>query len=443
MEYKAKKEDAYYAEGLSRLVRVPTVSNTDDSVFAAFREVLKELFPNVHKTCPPVLVYGNALLYKWKGASDKKPVVLMAHQDVVPPGEESAWKVPAFSGAVTENKVFGRGSSDCKCTLYAEIQAVEELIASGVTPPHDVYLAFSDGEEVSGPGAPQTVAYLKERGIRPYLVLDEGGAIIREVFKGLKTPYSVVGVYEKGYADVKFVAKSAGGHSSMPPKKTPFARLAAFINDVEKHRYFRCHMDKETTEMFRAFAPALPQPLRFIVKNLAYFKPLMIAALTTTAFGRAMLATTLTFTMSGGSDAPNVIPEEAYVIGNMRFSGHQGMEESLKIMRKVAKKYDVEIAEVRDGRDASPVVDIDGEGFRYVTDCIKTLFPQYGVAPSVLMGGTDCRHFQEICDNAMRYCPVMFDAQQFAAMHAANENIDVSSLGNAVSFYKYLILNIK
>jgi len=443
MDYNAKKEDGYYANGLSKLIKVPTVSNSDNANFAKFRDVLAELFPLIHKTCPPVLVYDNALLYKWKGASDAKPVVLMAHQDVVPAGDNATWKYPAYSGKVAENKVFGRGACDCKCTLYSEIQAVEELIAQGVTPPYDVYLAFSDGEEVSGLGAPKTVEYLRERGIKPYIVLDEGGAIIKEVFKGLDKPYCVIGVYEKGYADVKFVAKSKGGHSSMPPKKTPFARLAAFINDIEKHRYFKYHMDKETTEMFRAFAPALPQPLRFIVKHIQYFKPLMIAVLTALPFGRAMLATTLTFTMSKGSDAPNVIPEEAYVTGNMRFSKHQGMEESLAIVKKIAAKYDVLIGEVRDGRDASPAVDINGEGFRYVANCAKTLFPAYGVAPTVLMGGTDCRHFQDISDNAMRFCPIVFDPQQLGAMHASNENIDVSSLKDAVSFYKYLILNQK
>jgi carboxypeptidase PM20D1 len=441
MDYTAKKEDIYYAKGLSRLVQVPTVSGSCDAVFEAFRAVLKEQFPHVFKAFPPVIVHGNTLLFHCKGASDKKPIVLMAHQDVVPSGDNSSWKYPAFSGMVAENKVYGRGTADCKCTLYTEIQAMEELIAEGIPLPHDVYLAFSDGEEVSGPGACKTVEYLRERGVKPYIVLDEGGAIMKEVFKGQKTPCCVIGIYEKGYADVRFAARSAGGHSSMPPRRTPFARLAAFMNDVEKHRYFKYHMDKETMEMFRAFAPALPQPFKRIVEHIRFFKPLMMAVLTATPFGRAILATTVTFTMAKGSDAPNVIPEEAYVIANMRFSRHQGMEESLAIMKRIAEKYDVTIAEVRDGRDASPVVDIDGEGFRYVADCAKKLFPQYGVAPAVLMGGTDCRHFQEICGNAMRFCPMVFDPQQIAAMHASNENIDVIALRDAVSFYKYLVLN--
>lgn len=431
-----------YAEGLSKIIQVKTVSNSGEKVFAEFRKVLEELFPALHNNCSHTTIYGDALLYKWKGKSDKKPIVLMAHQDVVP-AEDGNWKYPPFSGTIADGKIWGRGAMDCKNTLYVSMQAVEELISEGFVPDNDVYIALSDGEEVFGPGAVKTKDYLKKEGVKPFIVLDEGGVILETAMPNMTKPYAMVGILEKGYADVKFIARSKGGHSSSPPKDTPIARLSKFIVDIETHDYFTKKLVPEAQEMLCKMAGGMKGSLKFILSNLNVFKPLITKVLPKTSdFGNALLSTTIVFTMTGAADAPNVIPQEAYAIANLRFAPHQGSEECFKILKAVADKYDLDM-EIITARDASPAVDTKSEGYLYLTECISKCFPDVGIAPYLIMGGTDCRHYQEISDCAMRFTPMKLTNDQIAAMHASNENVNIDTLGDAVNFMKVLITGNK
>ena len=228
-----------YADKLSKMIRCDTTSHageTEIEKYLRFHELLEELFPNVHKTLEKTVIDGN-LLYFWKGKNSDKPIVLMSHQDVVP--AEGTWTHEPFSGDIADGKVWGRGASDTKCSVMAFFQAVEELTAEGYVPEQDVYLASSCTEEWGGDGAPKLVAELKRRGVKPFLVCDEGGGIITEPVGGIKGNYAMVGVFEKGKADVKFTARSDGGHASAPGKNTPIARLAAFVNEVETKNPFR------------------------------------------------------------------------------------------------------------------------------------------------------------------------------------------------------------
>nr|MCR5735375.1 M20/M25/M40 family metallo-hydrolase [Lachnospiraceae bacterium] len=206
-DYTAPKEDERamrYAKLLSRMVKCDTTSHdgmTDTSPFEAFHEVLKELFPRVFSTLEVNVIDGNLLLY-WKGRSQDKPLVLMSHQDVVP--AEGKWDHEPFSGDIEDGKVWGRGSSDTKCSVMGFFQAVEELLESGYTPAQDVYLSSSCTEEWAGDGCPKLVNELKKRGVKPYLVCDEGGGIITEPVGGIHGNFAMIGVFEKGKADVKF-----------------------------------------------------------------------------------------------------------------------------------------------------------------------------------------------------------------------------------------------
>ena len=130
-----------YAEKLSRMVKYDTTSypNTDQrETFLGYHKILEELFPLVHARLDKTEI-GGSLLYHWKGKSDKYPVVLMGHQDVVPVSGE--WTKPPFSGEISEGKVWGRGSVDTKCSCMAFFQAVEELLAEGYEPEQDVWTA--------------------------------------------------------------------------------------------------------------------------------------------------------------------------------------------------------------------------------------------------------------------------------------------------------------
>ncbi len=437
------KELMTYAKGLQRLVQVKTVTNIGDKEFAEFREVLKKEFPLIAQNTECVLVHNNALLYKWKGKSDKKPIVLVGHQDVVP-AEDGEWKFPPYSGEISEGKVWGRGAMDCKGTLYAELQAIEELMEEGLVPEYDVYVASSDCEETFGPGSNKTKEYLRDKGVKPYMVLDEGGSIVKEVFPGLKCPYAVIGIYEKGQANIKFTARGKGGHSSMPPKNNPMARLGKLMAHFDKKNYFERVLSKEAKEMFVSLSENLSQPLKFMLKHVNIFGGLIKFILPRVSpFGQALMATTMIFTQASASNAPNVIPQEASVIANLRISQHQNTMACLEICKKVAKKFDVEAELMPSWNDASPIVDTQSEGFLYLKNCVKEYFPAIGVTPYIIMGGTDCRFYQDICDCAMRFSPIMLDKQQLEAMHASDENVGIEDLAEAVGFYKYVVKNLK
>lgn len=166
---------------LAQMVRIPTVSNYDaekfdETQFEGFREKLRELYPRVHAMCPPVRIAHTGMLFHWKGKSSAAPVVLMAHYDVVPV-DEAGWKHPPFCGEVFDGELWGRGTLDTKITLLGILEAAERLMSEGFVPRNDVYFSFSGDEEVSGPSAPAIVEYLKERGVRPAMVVDEGGAV--------------------------------------------------------------------------------------------------------------------------------------------------------------------------------------------------------------------------------------------------------------------------
>lgn len=440
--YQPKADDPraqVYAEKLSQMVRCETVSDPGDpqlEKFLGFHQLLETLFPLVHGTLEKTEIDGN-LLFRWPGRHQDKPIVLMSHQDVVP--AEGTWTHEPFSGDLADGKVWGRGSADTKASLMAFFQAAEELLAAGFVPEQDVYLASSCTEEFAGDGAPKLVAELKRRNVHPYLVCDEGGAIIADPIGGVKGNYAMVGVFEKGKADVKFTARSGGGHASAPPKKSPIPRLAAFIHQTETHSPFRRKFLPEVSAMFAGLAPYASFGMRLLFGNLWLFGPLMKRVMPlVSAQAGAMLQTTIAFTMQSGSDACNVLPQEATVSANMRFIPHQGMEESLRIITEQAKKYGLE-TQVLSASDYSQPVDIHGPAWKQFTGVIAETFPGLPATPYVMTGATDAHFYQEICENCIRFAPVIFGPEQMKGMHGIDENIGAACLPGAVDFYRNLI----
>ncbi len=433
------------AEKLAALVRVDTTSspldkNAGGERFAAFHRVLEEQFPLAHEALERTVIDGN-LLYLWKSESNSgnknKPIVLMSHQDVVP--AEGEWLHAPFSGDIANGRVWGRGTGDTKASVMAFFEAVEQLLGEGYAPACDVYLASSCTEEWGGDGGPKLVAELKRRGVAPFLVCDEGGGVIAEPIGGVRGNYAMIGVFEKGAANVRFTAKSNGGHASAPGKNTPIARLAAFVHDVERHPPFRKKMPREVAAMFARLAPYAPFGLRLLLGNLWLFGPLVKLALpAVSAQAGAMLKTTIAFTMQSGSDAYNVLPQEAALGANVRFIPHQGEKESLAILARLAKKHGLEM-QTLNSNDYTRPVDIHGEAFRLVERVVAQTFPGLPASPYVMTGATDARFFEEICPSCIRFAPVIYAQEQLKGMHGLNENIEYACLPGAVEFYKNLI----
>ena len=441
-DYAAPEADAramLLAQKLSKMIQYDTTSHAnvhEEEKFLGFHKVLEELFPLVHEKLERTVIDGN-LLYYWKGKSSEKPILLMSHQDVVP--AEGEWLHEPFSGDIADGKVWGRGASDTKCSVMAFFEAVEELLREGYTPDCDVYLASSCTEEWAGDGAPKIVEELKRRGVELFIVCDEGGGIISEPIGGIKGNFAMVGVFEKGKADVKFTARSTGGHASAPAKNTPIARLAAFVNEVEAHTPFKRKFLPEVSAMFARLAPYAPFGLKLVMGNLWLFAPIMKSVLgRISAQAGAMLQTTIAFTMQSGSDAYNVLPQEATLGANMRFIPHQGEKESLEIIKALAAKHGLE-TEIVHSNDYTEPVDINGEAFKLVEKVIGETFPGLPVSPYVMTGATDAQFYQPICPSCIRFAPVIYGPEQMKGMHGLNENIEYNCLPGAVSFYQNLI----
>ncbi|MBQ6274927.1 MAG: M20/M25/M40 family metallo-hydrolase [Oscillospiraceae bacterium] len=428
-----------YAETLSRMVRCETVSRKGEDQrekFLGFHRLLEELFPLVHGKLEKTEIDGN-LLFFWKGKAHDRPLVLMSHQDVVP--AEGEWKHEPFSGDIAEGKVWGRGSADTKCSVMGFFQAVEELLEQGFEPEQDVYLSSSCTEEFGGDGCPKLVEELSRRGVKPFLVCDEGGAIVQEPIGGVKGCYAMIGVLEKGRGALRLTARSGGGHASYPPKNSPIARLGKFVARVEKRDPMRVDFEPEVTAMFKTLAPYGPFYLRLLFGNLWLFKPLLKKLLPKISpQAGALLKTTVAFTMQSGSDAPNVLPQQASLTLDLRYIPHQRLEESNRVIRELAARYDLE-TEVLMANDACEPVRIESPAYALVEKVIGEVFPGLPTCPYVMTGGTDARFYQKICDACIRFSPVIYGPEQMKGMHGVNENIDACSLPGAVDFYKTVI----
>lgn len=430
-----------YAQKLQKMIQVDTVSvrdQPDPDKFRKLHKVMEELFPNVFKSCEKIDLDGN-LLVRWQGKNpDMQPIVLTSHLDVVP--ADGDWTYPPFEGKIVDDKIYGRGVFDVKCGVFSFYQAVEELIKERYVPECDIYLGSSCTEEIGGDGASKICNWFVEKGIRPFLLCDEGGTITDDPFIGVKGSFAAVGIFEKGYGDIKITAKGNGGHSSTPPKNSPIARLAKFEAEIEKKSPFKVEFTPAVDKLLKTMAEYCSNFwIKMILHNLWLFKPLLKKVMPAiSAQAAAMLQTTMCFTMQKGSDGYNVIPQEAYVTANLRFIPFQAMEESLEVVRKIASKYDLEV-ELLKGNNPSSSLDLNGPQYNMAKDVIHKVFPGVEIIPYVVTGGTDSRFYDGKIDASIRFEPVKVSKNQLARMHAIDENLDINTLPLAVQYYKEMI----
>ena len=321
-------------------------------------------------------------------------------------------------------------------------QAAEELIKDGFTPKRDTYFVTTCTEETGGECGNAMSLALKERNMEVYIVLDEGGMILYAPIGGADGTFAMIGVGEKGYMDLKFIAKSNGGHASAPGKNTPLVRLAKFMCEAEKAQCFDVEMSPTIKEMLSRFAPTMSGIMKTACSNTKAFKPVLEKVMPMISpSGAALLRTTLAFTMSKGSDGSNVIPQEAWVIGNMRYSHHQGKKSSVENIVNLAKKYDIETEIIEDGIE-SGITDFNGEQFKFIEKAVQAVFPEYKAVPYIMNGATDSRYFTRVCDNCIRFVPFKIDNQQYGSVHGIDENVSIDTLAPAVDFYKYVIKEV-
>lgn len=428
-----------YEEELSSLIKVKSITDIDQSKIIEIRKLLKKLFPHVYKKCE-YFEYDNAILLIWRGYNKKlKPYLFMNHHDVVSAGSD--WTYPPFEGTITKTRIYGRGTLDTKGGLYCMLKAADELIESGYTPERDIYFESSSTEETSGIGGEYVAKILEKRKIKFDMILDEGGMIVYDPIGGAKGYFAMIGVGEKGCADIKFTVKSNGGHASAPKKNSPLIKLSKFMIEVEKknNKIFRKEMNPAIENMFLGMSKKMSGPLGFICAHPKFFKPLILTIFPIVSpNANAMFRTTLAFTESKGSDATNAIPEEAWIIGNMRFSHHQGRRNSINKVKKIANKYDINV-EILDKGIESRISDYRSNEFKMVTEAVETTFKNVIPLPYIMTGASDSRYYSKLSDNIFKFVPFIIDDQQLESIHGTDENVNISCLAPAIEFYKKLM----
>jgi carboxypeptidase PM20D1 len=432
-------EDHPAVLALQALVRHPTVADrdparTDHAPFTALRATLAEHFPRLHGL-ELTEVEPHALLVRWPGRTAGDPVVLMAHLDVVP--VEDGWTHPPFAAEIHDGAVWGRGTLDDKGSVVGICAAVEELLAEGFVPSRDVWLSFGSTEEVSGTTAVDAVAQLRARGVTPWFVLDEGGAVASGAFPMVTAPLAVVGVTEKGVTSVELVAEGAGGHASTPAANGPTARLARAITALERSP-LPARAPAPTLELLRRLGPQLPAPLRPVLARADRLAPVLTRVLRAAgAEAAAMVRTTAAVTTLSGSPALNVIASSARAGVNLRVMVGDTVDGVLAHVREVVG--DGVRVEVVERNEPSPVSPWDDDAFRLLERITAEEFPDAVPTPYVMMAATDARFFTAISERVYRFTPFRMTKEQRATIHAADERIGVQDLLDGVRWYRRLL----
>lgn len=432
-------------EKLAEAIRVKTVSHMDASMtdwdeFVKFQKLLERLFPGLHKACDRTVIGDYSLVYRWKGAdSGKKPCLVTAHIDVVPveKGTEKDWEHPPFSGEIVDGFVWGRGTLDTKIHLIASLEAAEQLTREGFVPNRDIYFAFGHDEEVGGfAGASNIVAHFQKEGIEFEFMLDEGGCITDGVIEGVGKPIALVGIGEKGFANIKLTFKGEGGHSSTPPAHSALGVAAQAVGRLEKNQC-RLRLIDPIRIFLMKLGPEMGFANRLILANLWLFKPLFLAVFSKNRNGNAMLRTTTAATMAEASQAPNVLPQKASVIVNFRLLPGETGEDLIKHIKDTLKGIETEIDPlILDGPSA--VSSHDSEAFKAIAGITGRLCEDALVVPYIVLASTDARKYEAVCKDVYRFTPYRIDARDMDRIHSTNERISLENVNRCVRFFRLL-----
>ncbi len=426
---------------LQQMIRCRTVSYQDHDLedqeeFEKLRALLPQFYPTVFSTCTVEHVDRTGLLFHWKGKRDDSPSVLMAHYDVVPV-VESEWEKPPFEGVIEDGVLWGRGTLDTKITFCSSLEAAETLMKKGFVPEQDIYLSYAGDEETGGNGAPSIVSLLESRGIKPGMVVDEGGAVVENVFPGVEGKMALIGIGEKGKLELTLRVRGNGGHASAPLPHGPVGYLAKAVVAVEDHP-FPARLSGPVAAMFDTLGRRSSFLYRVIFANLWCFLPVLdMICRKSGGELNAMLRTTCAFTQMQGSAANNVIPPSATVGANLRLIEGDTVASAVEYIRRTVNNADVEVI-AESGDEPSPTSRYDTEGWSRVRKAVEQTWPEAVVSPYLMVQCSDSRHFNRICDNIYKFSAMELTKEERGLIHGNNERIPLEKIGKAVQFYMNL-----
>ncbi len=426
----------------AEMIRCKTVSSVDKSLednseFEKFVKLLPELFPNVFGKCIFEQPSDRSILIKWEGKNHDAPTVLMSHYDVVSVVEEE-WEKPPFEGICEAGVLWGRGTIDTKATLNGALQAAETLIIEGFVPKNDIYFAFAGDEEINGHGARAIVDLFESRGITPGIVVDEGGAVVENVFPGVSAPCALIGIAEKGMANVEYSVKGGGGHASSPAAHTPVGRLSAACVRVENSP-FNFGISKPALALFDTVGRHSTFVYRMIFANLWLFSP-VLNLITKKSGGElnALVRTTTAFTQMEGSKGMNVIPPKARMVSNHRIKEGETPESVVERITKIVNDDNINVRLI-EGMPPSVISDTNCEGWERLKSAVGDTWQDAIVSPYLMLACSDSRHWGKISDKVYRFSAMALSKEERATIHGNNEKIPFATITKTVEFYIRLI----
>jgi len=430
------------AECLKELVTCKTISYFDSSLeddkeFKKLIKKLPKLYPNVFKNATFIEFPDRAILLHLKGKNDGDPAVFMSHYDVVPVLEEG-WEKPPFEGIIEDGVLWGRGTLDTKVTMNGALFAADHLLENGFVPENDMYFAFSGNEEINGKGAVNIVDYFYENGITPSLVIDEGGAVVENVFPGVKGACALIGIAEKGMLNAEYSVESLGGHASAPKPNAPIDRLSKACCKVLNNP-FKSHITPPVAKMFDTLGRHSTFLYRVIFSNLWLFKPVLdILCKIQGGELNALMRTTVAFTQMQGSNAPNVIPPKAKMVSNMRLNPNDTVDSAVEYLNKVVGDEAVKVS-ATNGINPSRISTTDCEGYKKIASAIASTWKGSLVSPYLMVQCSDSRHYGKISDKVYRFSAMDLTSEERATIHGHNERIRLDALNRSVEFYIRLL----
>jgi carboxypeptidase PM20D1 len=437
-------DQALAARHLSEAVRIKTISNQDkaDNQWAEWDRLhawLATTYPAAHAAMTREILPNKALVYTWAGSDAAlKPIVLMAHQDVVPitPGTEKDWKHDPFAGEIAQGAVWGRGSIDDKGSLVALFEGLDALAKAGFKPKRTVIVVSGQDEEAGGTGAQAAAALLKSRGVQAEWVLDEGSAAIND-HPITGKPAAVIGIAEKGYATLIVTAPAKGGHSSAPPKETGVGTLAKAITAITDNA-FPLRLDGPGAQMISTLAGEGSFTTRMVIANQWLFGPLLKGQVAATPAGEALLHTTIAPTMLKGSPKENVLPQDAAAWINYRIAPGQTTDDVMNAAKAATEGLDVQLKWAGAVINPSPVSSTSSEGWKVIA-ALASDDGKLPVAPGLVGAGTDSRYMTPIASDIYRYQPILADLNTFGMIHGTNEHMTLENLARMTTFYARLV----
>ena len=438
------------ADNLSRAIKFRTVSHeiglpVDTTEFFGFRQFLAEAYPLIHANLSKEIFSGLSILYTWEGDNPSlKPVVLTAHMDVVPAEETERWEQPPFSGYNDGTFIWGRGTLDDKGALISIMETVERLLHEGYRPERTIYLGFGHDEEIGGTmGAAVIAAELSARGVEAAFLLDEGLAVTHGMVPMVEPAVALIGSGEKGYLSVELRVEMDGGHSSTPERESALTVLNAALWRIQRNPP-KAFISEPVRDFIRYVGPEMPFHGRAIFANTWLFKGLLLNIYQASAGGNALVRTTMVPTIIGAGAKDNVIPTEAAAVLNARIIPGETAADILAHLERVISDERVRIKPLEGfTRDPSPVSPVDVPAFQTIANTIREVFPEVLVAPTMMLGASDARHYALVSPNIYRFVPQFVTDEDLARYHGLNERIRVDEFLRGIGFYYQLIRNLE